>query len=247
MTDPLLLVAITLAALLAGLLVGWWLGARPLAAERTAREQAQRELAARTAAQEERDRAHAAELARLEAHFQQLAARALDDAQRKLAEGANQLLQGHREAATQGLEVNRAQMAELLQPMRDALVRYEQRLGEVEQARQESYGKLDEAVRGVVLGQEKVSGATVRLVHDVPHERRLHHLQPGHRRGQQHEVGRAPAVRAQPAQVLAQGGPAGCTCGGGRGRSVGGIGGDVEAPGAGGGDEHLVAAPGAPA
>jgi DNA recombination protein RmuC len=163
MTDPLLLVAIALAALLAGLLLGWRLGARPLAAERTAREQAQRELAARAAAQEERDRAHAAELARLEAHFQQLAARALEDAQRKLAEGANQLLQGHREAATQGLEVNRAQMAELLQPMRDALVRYEQRLGEVEKARQESYGKLDEAVRGVVLGQEKVSGATTRL------------------------------------------------------------------------------------
>jgi DNA recombination protein RmuC len=47
--------------------------------------------------------------------------------------------------------------------MRDALVRYEQRLGEVEKARQESYGKLDEAVRHVVLGQEKVSGATTRL------------------------------------------------------------------------------------
>jgi DNA recombination protein RmuC len=33
----------------------------------------------------------------------------------------------------------------------------------VEQARQESYGKLDQAVRHVVLGQEKVSGATARL------------------------------------------------------------------------------------
>ncbi|MBU6366705.1 MAG: DNA recombination protein RmuC [Gemmatimonadetes bacterium] len=153
----------TLLALLLGLTLGFWLGHRPAAALRAHRDAAALELAALKAAQQERDTAHAAELARLQQTFELLAGQALDAAQRKLVEGAEQLLTRHREAAGQGLDANRTQLAELLGPVRDSLLKYETRLGEVEKARQEGYGQLLEAVKGVLTGQERVAGATTRL------------------------------------------------------------------------------------
>lgn len=152
-----------LLALAVGLALGAWLGHRPAAALRAQRDAAALELAALKAAREERDAAHAAELARLAQTFEALAGQALEQAQRKLAEGAEQLLTRHREAAGQGLDASRTQLAELLTPVRDSLLKYETRLGEVEKARQEGYGQLLEAVKGVLLGQERVTGATTRL------------------------------------------------------------------------------------
>lgn len=127
------------------------------------REAATAELAHLRATQAERDRAHAAELLRLNSQFEQLAGKALADAQAKLAENAEQMLARHREAAGQGLEANRTQLTELLTPVKDTLARYETRLGEVEKARTENYGQLAEALKSVVMGQEKVSGAAARL------------------------------------------------------------------------------------
>lgn len=128
-----------------------------------AREVLANELAAIKASQSERDRAHAAELARLQETFGALAGKALEAAQTKLAESAEQLMARHREAAGAGLEANRNQLAELIAPVKDTLVKYESRLGEVEAARNEAYGNLKAQLANVVLGQERVSGAAAKL------------------------------------------------------------------------------------
>jgi DNA recombination protein RmuC len=128
-----------------------------------AREALANELSAIKASQSERDRAHAAELARLQETFGALAGKALEAAQTKLAESAEQLMARHREAAGAGLEANRNQLAELIAPVKDTLVKYESRLGEVEAARNEAYGNLKAQLANVVLGQERVSGAAAKL------------------------------------------------------------------------------------
>ncbi len=121
------------------------------------------ELSALRSAQAERDRAFAAEVARTTERFEVLASKALEGAQGKLAEAAEGLMTRHREAAGAGLEANRNQLAELIAPMKDSLVKYETRLGEVEAARQESYGQLKQQLAEVVLGQDRVSGAAAKL------------------------------------------------------------------------------------
>lgn len=127
------------------------------------REMLTGELRAIKAEQAERDRAHAAEVARTVATFQALAAKALEGAQAKLAESAEALMVRQREAAGAGLEANRNQLAELIAPVKESLGKYETRLGEVEMARKEAYGSLSEQLKGVVLGQERVSGAAAKL------------------------------------------------------------------------------------
>ena len=187
-------VLIAAVALLVGILIGWWLGARPLAALRSeaaearekigraaveidmqqkrivaldgaeqAREALANELAGLNASQTERDRAHAAELARLQETFATLAGKALEAAQVKLADSAEQLMLRQREAAGAGLEANRNQLAELIAPVKDTLVKYETRLGEVEAARLDAYGSLKAQIANVVMGQERVSGAAAKL------------------------------------------------------------------------------------
>jgi len=128
-----------------------------------AREALASELSALKAAQAERDRAHAAELARLQENFGTLAGKALEAAQAKLAESAEQLMLRQREAAGAGLEASRNQLAELIAPVKDTLVKYETRLGEVEAARIDAYGSLKAQIANVVQGQERVSGAAAKL------------------------------------------------------------------------------------
>lgn len=121
------------------------------------------QLSALRAGQAERDRSHIAELARTAETFQALAAKALEGAQLKLAQSAEALMTRQREAAGAGLEANRHQLAELIAPVKDTLIKYETRLGEVEAARTEAYGSLKEQLASVVLGQERVSGAAAKL------------------------------------------------------------------------------------
>lgn len=127
------------------------------------RETLTAELSAIRAQQAERDRAHAADVARTVETFQALATKALEGAQARLAESAEQLMTRQREAAGAGLEANRNQLAELIAPVKESLSKYETRLGEVEAARTEAYGSLKEQLATVVLGQERVSGAAAKL------------------------------------------------------------------------------------
>ncbi len=128
------------------------------------RERLAGQLSALSAQQAERDRAHAAEVARTVETFQALAAKALEGAQARLAESAEALMTRQREAAGAGLEANRNQLAELIAPVKDTLVKYEARLGEVEAARTEAYGGLKEQLAAVAIGQRQVSEEAAKLV-----------------------------------------------------------------------------------
>lgn len=121
------------------------------------------ELQALKATLAEREAAFLAEVARTTERFEALAGKALAGAQARLAESAEALMTRQREMAGAGLEANRNQLAELIAPVRDTLVKYEARLGEVEAARTEAYGGLKAQLEAVVLGQEKVSGAAAKL------------------------------------------------------------------------------------
>jgi DNA recombination protein RmuC len=127
------------------------------------REKLTAELSALQATLAAREQAFNEEVARTTERFTALAGKALEGAQAKLAESAEAMMTRQREAAGAGLEANRNQLAELIAPVRDTLVKYETRLGEVEAARTEAYGSLKEQLASVVLGQEKVSGAAAKL------------------------------------------------------------------------------------
>lgn len=127
------------------------------------RERLTAELSALQATLAAREQAFNAEVARTTERFTALAGKALEGAQAKLAESAEAMMTRQREAAGAGLEANRNQLAELIAPVKETLIKYETRLGEVEAARTEAYGSLKEQLASVVLGQERVSGAAAKL------------------------------------------------------------------------------------
>lgn len=162
---------IAVVALLAGLIVGWWLGGRPvpgLKAERdTARQQADErgtklagaaaEVAALQAQRDEREQSHARQLEELNTRFEALAARVLEQAQGQLINRAEQRI-------AEAEAKNQANLKAVLAPVAETLAKYENRLGEVEKARAESYGALNKAIEQVTQGQARVSDEAARLV-----------------------------------------------------------------------------------
>ena len=115
------------------------------------RERLAGELRAIRAAQEERDRAHQAELVRLNETFQSLAGKALEAAQAQFLQRADARFAEHQ-------TLSETKVKSLLAPVAETLVRYESELKKVEAARTEAYGGLKQQIEAVMLGQEKVSG-----------------------------------------------------------------------------------------
>lgn len=121
------------------------------------------ELAALKAGAEARDKAHAEQVAQLLAtgealkgQFEQLAGATLQKSHAHFIAMATETFEAQKAKTNAGI-------AELIQPMRDTLVRYETRLGEVEAVRAESYGKLNQLLEQVSKGQDRVSGETMKL------------------------------------------------------------------------------------
>jgi DNA recombination protein RmuC len=147
---------IAVVALLLGLAAGWLLagrGVKALQAERDeARTQADErrtklaeaavEIRALQVGKEERDKGHARQLDELNTRFEALAGRVLEQVQ----------------------ERHKASLKEVLAPVAGTLEKYEQRLGEVEKARNESYGALSQQLQEVTKGQLRVSDEAARLV-----------------------------------------------------------------------------------
>ena len=162
---------IAVVALLLGLIVGWWFAGRPVAALRAERDEAKREAderrtrLAETAVEikalqterAERDAAHARQLEELGTRFEAVAGRVLEQAQGQLITRAEQRFA---EAETK----NQANLKAVLAPVAETLAKYENRLGEVEKVRAESYGALTQALEQVTQGQARVSDEAARLV-----------------------------------------------------------------------------------
>lgn len=176
------------AALLLGLLAGWLIWGRTVAAAReevtrqkvergrhaveienlTARLEAlsavdaerlsyARRVAALEAAQAERDRAHAADLARTNEQFAALAGKALETAQTQFLERAEARFAEHKVLSEGGMKA-------LLTPVAETLQRYEGELKQIEASRQEAYGGLREQLVGLAAGQQQVSAEAARLI-----------------------------------------------------------------------------------
>jgi DNA recombination protein RmuC len=131
--------------------------------ERDSNRSAANELAALRAAQQERDRAHEARLKELieakdalSAQFSEIGGKLLSEAQKAFLERADARFD-------QAGEKNEAKLKNLLQPVEATLKRYEQSLGEIEKARNASYGELKQAVAQLAQGNDQVRRETQRL------------------------------------------------------------------------------------
>jgi DNA recombination protein RmuC len=131
--------------------------------ERDSNRSAANELAALKAAREERDRAHEARLKELieakdalSAQFSEIGGKLLSEAQKAFLERADARFD-------QAGEKNEAKLKNLLQPVEATLKRYEQSLGEIEKARNASYGELKQAVAQLAQGNDQVRRETQRL------------------------------------------------------------------------------------
>ncbi len=122
------------------------------------------ELAALRAAAAERDRAHAVQLQQMKEQFGQLAGDALKGAQEQFLRLADERFAKHSEVADKGLAKNKAELAELISPMRETLARYEAQLKEIEAARNDAYGALKEQIATVAQGQMAVRDEAAKLV-----------------------------------------------------------------------------------
>jgi DNA recombination protein RmuC len=174
------IIAFVVFALAVVALVGWLLGSRQAAAarqvtenlrlqldavtgERDAARPALQELAALKAAQQEREKAFEERMTELKdvkgvlsAQFSEIGGKLLSEAQKAFLERADARFE-------QAGEKNEAKLKSLLQPVEATLKRYEESLGEIEKARNASYGELKQAVAQLTQGNDQVRKETQRL------------------------------------------------------------------------------------
>ena len=134
-----------------------------LASERDAATALKAEVAAFQRGEEEREKAFEARLTELKeakdalsAQFSEIGGKLLNEAQKAFLERADARFE-------QAGEKNEAKLKSLLQPVEATLKRYEQNLGEIEKARNASYGELKEAVAQLAQGNDQVRRETQRL------------------------------------------------------------------------------------
>jgi DNA recombination protein RmuC len=134
-----------------------------LAAERETATFLREKVAAFERSELERDKAFEARLAELKeakdllsAQFSEIGGKLLNEAQKAFLERAEARFQ-------QAGEKNEEKLKNLLQPVESTLKRYEQSLGEIEKARNASYGELKQAVAQLAHGNDQVRRETQRL------------------------------------------------------------------------------------
>ena len=135
-----------------------------LAAEQQRAQALTAETAAFARGEAEREQAHAAQVeqlremgAKLDARFQELAAKALDGAQTRFLERADRRL-----AESEKLSGER--LGALLAPVNERLNRYEEGVAKVEAERRDAFGQLTGLIQSMREGQERVSGEAAKLV-----------------------------------------------------------------------------------
>jgi len=133
-------------------------------AELEAAREGLRAFAALRAEARAREEAHAAQLRHLteakdalSAQFDQIAARALEGAQRQFLARADERFRQSEEQSGQSLKA-------LLQPVNDRLHRYEEEVRKVEAERRDAFGSLHGQIEAMRAGTERVSGEAAKLV-----------------------------------------------------------------------------------
>ena len=182
---------IPLLAGLAGLLVGalvmaarWSAARAALAGERARRQEAEGEVdrAQETIRALDREQAAAATRAEearrlieeqqrfldntrreLEATFKALAAAALEGSSEQFLKLAAQKLDGARAGARADLDERKAEIRNLLEPLKETLTRLEKRTGEVERARVDAYSRIDSQVQTLAASAAGLQEQTTTL------------------------------------------------------------------------------------
>lgn len=157
------MLVIGLLALMAGLLLGWLLGQRGVAAaraERDDREGRLKQALVDLAGASERLAVHRESADAMTAQFGQLAGQALEAAQRQFLERADARFRQSEESAGQNLKA-------LLQPVSERLQRYEDGVAKVEAERRDAFGNLTGLIESMRVGQEKVSSEAAKLVNSL--------------------------------------------------------------------------------
>jgi DNA recombination protein RmuC len=134
-----------------------------LRAEREGGTALRERIAAFERGEEEREKSFEARLTELKeakdvlsAQFSEIGGKLLNEAQKTFLERADARFQ-------QAGEKNEEKLKNLLQPVESTLKRYEQSLGEIEKARNASYGELKQAVAQLAQGNDQVRRETQRL------------------------------------------------------------------------------------
>jgi len=133
-------------------------------AQLDAAREALQDLAALRAATAAREQAHAAQVRQLtearetlSAQFDQIAARALEGAQRQFLARADERFRQSEEKSGQSLKA-------LLQPVDERLRRYEEGVHKIEAERRDAFGVLHGQIEAMRVGQDRVSGEAAKLV-----------------------------------------------------------------------------------
>lgn len=160
--DPLALI-VTVAALLAGLALGWFLGSRGAAQARAERDRREADFKAAITDLNRKDIELAtlkAETNGLEARFAELASRALGEAQEAFLKRADDRFRQSEAMAGENLK-------SLLQPVNDRLLRYEEGVARVEAERRNAFGELKGQIEQMRIGTERVSSEAAKLVNSL--------------------------------------------------------------------------------
>lgn len=160
--DPLALI-VTVAALLAGLALGWFLGSRGVAQARAERDRREADFKAAISDLNRKDIELAtlkAETNGLEARFAELASRALGEAQEAFLKRADDRFRQSEAMAGENLK-------SLLQPVNDRLQRYEEGVARVEAERRNAFGELKGQIEQMRIGTERVSSEAAKLVNSL--------------------------------------------------------------------------------
>ena len=109
---------------------------------------------------EERFAEHKADREQMAAHFRDLGATVLTEAQKTFLERADARFRQSEESAGQNLKA-------LLEPVSERLLRYEQGVAKIEAERRDAFGDLKGQIEAMRIGQEKVSSEAAKLVNSL--------------------------------------------------------------------------------
>ncbi len=179
--DPLIATILVVCALLVGLALGWFMGARQGAAGAETSEQlramlngameereAAKDRLARLETQlDERERSFEAQKAVLGEAKEMLSAQFGEIGQKILGEAQAQFLQRADERFDQAGEKNEEKLKQLLNPVGERLKAYEDQVTKIEKERSEAYGNLQGLIGEMKAGQERVQNEAAKLVNSL--------------------------------------------------------------------------------
>lgn len=179
--NPLIVIIFVVCAMLAGLALGWFMGARKGAAGAETAEQlramlngameereAAKDRLARLETQlDERERSFEAQKAALGEAKDMLSAQFGEIGQKILGEAQAQFLQRADERFHQAGEKNEEKLKQLLNPVGEKLKAYEEQVTKIEKERSEAYGNLQGLIGEMKAGQERVQSEAAKLVNSL--------------------------------------------------------------------------------